>query len=218
MDEPGAPGQWTFAFVDLAGFTALTQTHGDVAAADLATAFAEVAEEQLGPGDRLVKSIGDAVLLATPGPREGLGVVRRLIAACNELEGFPVARAGLHHGPAVERGDDMFGAAVNLTARVAGQASGAQVLATAEVAAAAEAGHLQVSSLGAFELRNIAEPVELFEIGLMSESTPTVDPVCRMQVRRGSAAGHLRHEGRDLWFCSLECVAAFAASPDRFLR
>ena len=42
-----------------------------------------------------------------------------------------------------------------------------------------------------------------------------IDPVCRMQVARADAAGRLRHRDRDYWFCSLRCVAAFAADPDR---
>ncbi|UMG92241.1 hypothetical protein [Nocardioides sp. TF02-7] len=57
--------------VDLAGYTALTETHGDEHAADLATKFARLAEEQLDTGDRLIKTIGDAVLLATPSPCYG---------------------------------------------------------------------------------------------------------------------------------------------------
>lgn len=215
-DEPTARG-WTFALVDLAGFTALTESHGDEQAADLAVTFAELAESHLGPGDRLIKTIGDAVLLAARGPTEGLTLVRRLLGSCYELDGFPVARAGLHHGSAVERGNDMFGAAVNLSARVAGQASGGQVLATAEVAEAARVELTPVTSMGHFELRNIAESIELFDIALVSlPDDGAIDPVCRMRLERRKAAGRLTYDDRDYWFCSLECVASFAAAPQRF--
>ena|SRR5437660_787955 len=79
--------------------------------------------------------------------------------------GFPVPRAGVHHGPAVERGGDVFGAAVNLAARVTGQAAGDQVVVTASVVAAATELGLEVVSLGRRGLRNLAEPVELFDGG-----------------------------------------------------
>ena len=58
----------TFSFVDLAGFTALTEAHGDLDAADLLGRFIGLARASLSAGDELVKSIGDAVMLASPGP------------------------------------------------------------------------------------------------------------------------------------------------------
>lgn len=207
--------EWTFAMVDLAGFTALTEAHGDDDAADLAVRFAELATERLGPGDRLVKPIGDAVLLASPSPSAGLALVTGLLEDCSRLPSFPVARAGLHHGPAVERNDDMFGAAVNLTARVAGQAAGGQVLATSTVAEVARQSGVPVRGVGCFELRNVAQPYELFELELCGHHAgAAVDPVCRMRVDPVSAAGMLRRDGEEFWFCSLECAARFVRSPD----
>jgi class 3 adenylate cyclase len=123
----------------------------------------------------------------------------------------------LHHCPAVERDGDLFGAAVNLTARVAAQAFGGQVLATEEVAEAARAADIATVALGSFSLRNLLQPVELWEIHLCPlPSGGAVDPVCRMRIDRAQAAGRLRHSGTDCWFCSLECVAAFATDPTHF--
>lgn len=207
--------EWTFILIDLAGFTALTEAHGDDRAADLAVGFAELAEAQLGPGDRLVKCIGDAVLLASPDPVQGLSLTRRIMAACTELDGFPVARAGLHHGSAVERGGDMFGAAVNLTARIAAQAAGGQVLASGAVVQADHEEELEARLLGEFELKNVSEPIALYEIAMIDHAA-TVDPVCRMQVHPRQAQGPLRLDSTEYWFCSLECAAVFASSPDRF--
>lgn len=124
----------TFAMVDLAGFTALTETHGDEHGADLAVGFADIARGELSTGDRLVKTIGDAVLLASVSPTAGLELVRRILTECYRRDSYPVARVGLHHGPAVQRRDDFFGTSVNLAARVASLAAGGQVLATSEVA------------------------------------------------------------------------------------
>jgi len=212
-----SPSAWTFAMVDLAGYTALTETHGDEHAADLAVRFADLATDCLDEGDRLVKPIGDAVLLASANPVQGLVLVERLLKACAGLEGFPLARAGLHHGPAAERAGDMFGTAVNLAARVAGQAAGGQVLATRLVADAGRRRGLQVSSIGDIGLRNLTEPQELFDIDLgLGRPRGGTDPVCRMWVAHADGAGHLRHGGHHYCFCSLECAARFATQPELY--
>ena len=210
---------WTFAMVDLAGYTALTETHGDDLAADLAVAFTGLARANLADGDRLIKPIGDAVLLASTGARSAVTLVDRLLTASAELDGFPLARAGLHHGPAVERDGDMFGAAVNLAARVAGQAAGGQTLTTREVAdAARDLGH-PVTRIGTVALRNVSEHHELFEIGIgPATRSGSVDPVCRMWVDEAAAAGHLRYRDDEYWFCSLECARRFASEPEVHAR
>lgn len=215
MSVPRGEIDATFGFVDLAGFTALTEAHGDREAVALLDRFEAMTTDALGPRDRLVKTIGDAVMLVFPGPDEAIDAVTRLfdVLAGSDL---PVARAGLHHGNAIERSGDYFGASVNLAARVAGQARGGQVLATHEVAAAARRHDTTVVDLGSYDLRNVAEPVELFQLELCPAAAGSaIDPVCRMQVARADAAGRLRHHDRDYWFCSLRCAAGFAADPDR---
>lgn len=94
---------------------------------------------------------------------------------------FLSSRRGLHHGPVVDRSGDLFGATVNLAARVAGQASGGQILATAVIAEAARDRGLRAVELGSFELRNVPEPVSLHEVdtGAVPHGA-VIDPVCRM--------------------------------------
>src|SRR6185312_8234508 len=90
----------TFGFIDLAGFTVLTESQGDDDAADVATRFAELTRAALAPGDRLVKTIGDAVLVASPTPDAALDLVERLLHSAGEDRSLPSLRAGFHHGPA----------------------------------------------------------------------------------------------------------------------
>ncbi len=209
--------EWTFTMVDLAGFTALTESHGDEHAADLAVGFAGLVRGQLGAGDRLVKSIGDAVLLASPEPEGALGLVGGILAACFAQDLYPVARVGLNHGPAVERDGDFFGAAVNLAARVAAQAAGGQVVATSTVAGVASDLGFTTQPLGDFVLKNVADRVALWDLGLQKASSEhSVDPVCRMLVDHAKSAGRLTHSGFLYWFCSMECVVSFAQDPTRF--
>jgi adenylate cyclase len=135
MDAPRVDR--TFAFVDLSGFTALTEAHGDTEAVATLARFRRLSREALAPGDALVKTVGDEAMLAFPGPHAAVAALRRLYEAALADENLPLLRGGAHHGTAVPDGDDFFGATVNLAARVAGRARGGQLLVTTDVALAA---------------------------------------------------------------------------------
>jgi class 3 adenylate cyclase/YHS domain-containing protein len=215
--------QTTFLFADIAGFTALTETHGDEEAAALVADFSAAVGEELGRvGGTQVKTIGDAVMgtIADPAAavRLGLCVTHDLLSG----HGAPAVRVGLHHGTAVERDGDYFGAAVNLAARVSAEAAGGEVLLTGATAAlAAEVEGVVYESRGRRELRNVRDPVELFaalRVGETDRAALPCDPVCRMAVDPDRAAGRLVHEGAAYFFCTLSCAAQFAQHPERFVR
>lgn len=207
----------TFCFVDVSGFTALTEAHGDSAAADLIQRFGELVQEALDDRGQLVDAVGDAVLVMHPTPAQAADFVARLFRRAASEPDFPALRAGLHHGPVVERDGRFYGATLNLAARVASQAHGGQVLGTGTVAEAVRARGIEASRLGPHALRNVRDPVDLFALEFEgAHTTSAVDPVCRMRVEPDRAPGRLRHEGVDYWFCSLACVAQFAASPETF--
>jgi class 3 adenylate cyclase/YHS domain-containing protein len=204
----------TFGFIDLAGFTALTEVQGDFDAADMATRFADLTRGALGERDRLVKTLGDAVLVTSPSPAAALDLVERILMAAAAEKSLPALRAGLHHGPAIERDEDVFGAAVNLAARVAAEAYAGEVLATAAVAAAANERGIPVVEIGAVALKNVSEPTVLSSLGFMLGAIESaIDPVCQAIVDRRSAVGQLCYERKFYWFCSLTCAAAFASNP-----
>lgn len=204
----------SFGFVDLAGFTALTEVQGDEDAADVATGFAKLVRASLDAGDRLVKTIGDAVLVTSPDPTRAVDLVERILMAAARDARLPALRAGLHHGEAVERQGDVFGAAVNLAARAAAEAHSGEVLGTEPIADAARSLGIPVAPLGNVLLKNVRKSVALFSLGLVVGATDTpIDPVCRQPVDRRGAAGRLRYRGLEYWFCSLTCAAAFASNP-----
>ncbi len=117
-----APYTGTFLFADIAGYTALTEAHGDDEAAELARAFCRaVSDAAAARGGEVVKTIGDAVMVRHDLSAEAVALG---LAAAHEVmagHGFPAVRVGMHHGPAVERDGDWFGATVNLAARVAAE-------------------------------------------------------------------------------------------------
>jgi adenylate cyclase len=195
----------TFLFADIAGFTALTEAHGDEEAVALVTRFAEsVAGELPAVGGQHVKTIGDALMLRVPDPGDAILLGIRIADGLLGQHGTPPVRVGLHHGDAVERAGDYFGAAVNLAARVSSVAAGGEVLVSGETAALVpELEGVVFESRGRHELRNVGEPIEIFAarpVGAASASLP-VDPVCRMAVDPERAPGRLLHDGRAYFFC-----------------
>ncbi|MAY96443.1 MAG: hypothetical protein CMH84_07880 [Nocardioides sp.] len=117
----------------------------------------------------------------------------------------------MHHGPAVQRGGDYFGQAVNLTARLAAHAAPGQVLGTDRIAEAARVADIGVEALGELKFKNVAEATPVHALSLSpAPSLETVDPVCRMLVDVHTAAGSLRHDGQEHWFCSLACLIRYA--------
>jgi class 3 adenylate cyclase len=150
------------AFLDLAGYTRLTEERGDEAAAELATALATLVQRtSRAYGGRPVKWLGDGVMFHFPrapsAVRSGLDMVGQAPAAS-----LPPAHVGISAGPIVERDGDFFGRTVNLASRIAGQAGPRQVLVSEDVVSAA-AGHpsLRFERMGTFELKGFAKPVPL---------------------------------------------------------
>jgi adenylate cyclase len=148
-------------FLDLAGYTRLTEEHGDQAAAELAETVAALVERMARVHrGTAVKWLGDGVMLHFPEPAEAvaaaLEAVERLPAA-----GLPPAHVGVAAGPVVVQGGDYFGRTVNLAARLAARAQAGQVLATAPVAEAAAVDGVAWTELGELELKGFAAPVRV---------------------------------------------------------
>jgi adenylate cyclase len=214
------PESGTFLFADIAGYTALTEAHGDADAAELAATFSlAISEIAAAGGAEVIKTIGDAVMVRHPVPSEAVTLG---LAAAHEVmpgHGFPAVRVGMHHGPAIAREGDWFGATVNLAARVAAMAAGGEVLVTGAVRRSA--GRLEAvefESRGEQRLRNVAVPVPLFAAVRDNRSIEArhLDPVCRMLVAEGREAGSFRHCGTLYRFCSLECGRRFLQDPDAY--
>ena len=208
----------TFLFADLAGFTALTEAHGDERAADLVADFCSRARGLLADyGAEEVKAIGDALMLRADDADAGVRLALRLVEEVGGRHGFPAIRVGVHTGPAVERERDWFGATVNIASRVANLAGADEVLVTrTTLDAISEPLHeLELSPRGSHRLRNLREPVELFSAGASAPAeTPRVtDPVCRMALDPAGASAQEKF-GRDTyWFCSTACADAFRRNP-----
>ena len=149
-------------FADLVGFTRLGEEVAPEQLGHLAVRLEALSSEVATPPVRLVKTIGDAAMLASPEPEPLLEAALMLIDAADaEGEDFPQLRAGAALGRAVPRAGDWFGRPVNLASRITAIARPGSVLAEREVHDAVQSAYAW-SYAGERRLRGIREPVRLF--------------------------------------------------------
>lgn len=202
-------------FVDLAGFTAVTEAHGDLHAVELVDLFEETLTRDLPDGGRLIKMIGDAGLLVFDDPSQAVTAILRIVNRASRDLTFPELRAGLHHGPVTWRRGDPYGSTVNIASRVTGQASGGQVLATAAVASRLAMNI--ATSIGSRKLKNLPEELELFEVTTSRTTAYHIDPVCQMRIALGAEGVAISMAGTVWHLCSPECATRFLANPSAYL-
>ena len=121
------------AFADLVGFTELGESVPVEELGSVAGRLSRLAGEACEPPVRLVKLIGDAVMLVSPEPEPMLETTLRLVERAAEDERYPPLRAGIACGQAVHRWGDWFGTPVNLASRLTTRARPSTVLVSAEV-------------------------------------------------------------------------------------
>ena len=121
-------------FADLVGFTRLGEEVPPDELGRLAARLEALASEVAEPPVQLVKTIGDAAMLASPEPEPLLDAALNLLDAADaEGEDFPQLRAGAALGLALPRAGDWFGRPVNLASRITSIARPGSVLAEREV-------------------------------------------------------------------------------------
>lgn len=147
-------------FLDLSGYTRLTEQEGDEAAASHATALAELVQEEVGPnGGRIVKLLGDGVMLHFADASRAAPVALRLVDRVPQA-GLPPARAGIAAGPMIVRDGDYFGRTVNLAARIADYARPREVVVSEEVVALS-GDDAEFREIGPVGLKGVDAPVTL---------------------------------------------------------
>jgi adenylate cyclase len=149
-------------FADLVGFTRLGEEIPPTELGHLAVQLETLASEVAEPPVKLIKTIGDAAMLASPEPERLLGAALSLIDAADAQGGdFPQLRAGAALGQALLRAGDWFGRPVNLASRITAIARPGSLLAAGELRDSAAEGY-RWSFAGERRLRGIREPVRLF--------------------------------------------------------
>jgi adenylate cyclase len=156
LDRPPA-----MCFLDLTGYTRLTEERGDAAAADLAARLAGlVRRSSQEHGGTPVKWLGDGVMFYFREPADAVLAALEMAAAVGSHD-LPPAHVGIHAGPVVFQEGDYFGKTVNIAARIADYARPGEVLVSQEVVDAADGGSVTFTEIGPVELKGVPGTLRL---------------------------------------------------------
>ncbi|HEV2825522.1 MAG TPA: adenylate/guanylate cyclase domain-containing protein [Actinomycetota bacterium] len=157
LDRPPA-----VCFLDLTGYTRLTEERGDEAAADLAARLAGLVRRSAQEhGGTPVKWLGDGVMFYFREPAAAVLAAVELVEVVGR-NGLPPAHVGIHAGPVIFQEGDYFGRTVNLAARIAEYARPGEVLVSQEVVDAADGGSVTFTAIGPVELKGVSGPLRLY--------------------------------------------------------
>ncbi len=147
------------AFCDLAGYTRFTEEEGEEEALSFIERFIEAVIETLPDDARVVKTIGDEVMIVG---QDVHALVDWAVGFQRLFDERPAPRIGIHQGPVIYRDGDYFGRDVNLASRVVARARGGEVLVTDSVVEAVkDSEHLAFEDIGTVKLKGFDEPREL---------------------------------------------------------
>jgi adenylate cyclase len=156
LDQPPA-----VCFLDLTGYTRLTEERGDEAAADLATRLATLVRRSAqAQGGTPVKWLGDGVMFYFREPAAAVLAALDMVEVVGR-QGLPPAHVGIHAGPVIFQDGDYFGRTVNLAARIAEYARPGEVVVSQEVVDAADGAPVTFTELGPVELKGVSGPLRL---------------------------------------------------------
>jgi class 3 adenylate cyclase len=193
---------------DLSGYSALTETHGAVTAADLIDKYISLAENCLVGDCRLHQQTGDEIMFVSDSSDVMLATAKQLAANTAKVEYFLQVHGGLHYGKVLKRGANYFGSTVNLAARIAAKAAAGSFYCSAEfINSITDKSACFFQSQGNHPLKNISEEKELFELNIDKIKTNYIDPVCRMLILHPANA--FRHPNEELYFCSSQCLNVY---------
>ncbi|MDR9451997.1 MAG: DUF4242 domain-containing protein [Acidimicrobiia bacterium] len=155
-------------FTDIEGSTDISTSHGDEVAVGLVRRHDQIVRDALQRFDgREVKHTGDglfASFVSVTRAVEATIAIQRGVAASSET-GPPLAvKIGLSAGEPVEDSQDLFGAAVNLAARICAHAQGGQTLVAGTVKDLAIGKDLHFVNEGEIGLKGFPDPIPLYEV------------------------------------------------------
>ena len=209
----------SFAFIDVSGFTELTESEGDERAVDVLTAFRALLRDICARrGVRIAKWLGDGAMLVCVDTRPLLETVLEIHYVVTEVSG-PVKtvsiRSGISSGDVIlMEGDDYIGHCVNVASRLCDLAPSSEAWASPAVME-----HLPSWGVAAREnpvsLRGVEKPVPASSIRMaLAGEDGSRDPICGLPLSHDSAE-EIAHDvrGSVVLFCSPGCVDTWRRRP-----
>jgi adenylate cyclase len=149
-------------FLDLTGYTRLTEERGDEAAAELAARLAGLVRRSAQAHDGMpVKWLGDGVMFYFRAPAAAV-LAALAMAEVVVSHGLPPAHVGIHAGPVIFQEGDYFGRTVNLAARIADYARPGEVVVSQEVVDTADKAPVAFTEIGPVELKGVPGTLRLY--------------------------------------------------------
>jgi adenylate cyclase len=153
-------------FLDITGYTRLTQEWGDDRAANLASMVERLVQRiSVQRGGKTIKWLGDGVMFYFDEPGDGVLAALEMVYGLADAE-LPPAHVGLHTGPVLFQEGDYFGQTVNLSARIGEYAGPGEVLVSQAVAEVSEGKGIRFGDIGPVELKGVSGPVHLLRANL----------------------------------------------------
>jgi adenylate cyclase len=149
------------AFADLAGYARLTVERGDEEALEAVERFVEAVAQTLPHDARVIKQLGDEVMVVATDP---VALTGWAVELQQQIDGErPPPRIGIHYGEALYRDGDYYGREVNQAARVVARAGGGEVLVTRPVVDMSSGmDGVVFKRIGEVGLKGFSDPTELF--------------------------------------------------------
>jgi class 3 adenylate cyclase/ABC-type transport system substrate-binding protein/predicted Ser/Thr protein kinase len=191
VGPPRAAQLRTFLIADVRGYTRYTQQHGDEAAAELASSFAELVAEAVAAHEgRVIELRGDEALAAFDSARQALQGALAVQAAVADRDLPRGVGIGIDAGEAVPVGKGYRGGALNMAARLCSLAGPGEVLASDAVVHLARAVPGVRYLQGRVErLKGIEHPVRVVEVVPQESAVALLRSVTRrLRGRRWPAA------------------------------
>lgn len=197
---------------DLSGYTALTETHGAVAAANLIDKYIGIVENCLIGDCHLHERTGDEIMVVSSSPDFLLATAVKIGKHTSNEENFLQVHGGLHYGKVLQRGNSYFGSSINLTSRIASKANAGRVWCSDEfVNALSDKSVFPLISKGNQVFKNVSIEKEVFELCIENKESVYIDPVCRMLILDpNNAISHPTEAGK--YFCSSDCLAIYSSN------
>ena len=199
----------TFAFLDLTGFTALTESEGDQRAVAVLGVFRAALRDICSRrGVRIAKWLGDGAMLVCVETTPLIEAALEMRSAIDSAPEDITVKCGITRGFVILlEGDDYIGHAVNVASRLCDLAQPHEVLAISTIVA-------QLPPWATCEgadrviVRGIEKPVEVVRLGVAeARSGSTPDPICQIPLTARTAADRRYDgDGRAVIFCSSSCA------------
>lgn len=150
------------SFLDVTGYTRLTEEHGDEAAAEIAEELRRMVERiAAGRGGHPIKWLGDGVMLHFPDPGAGVLASLEMVDKTGRA-GLPPAHVGLHAGPVLFHNGDYYGRTVNVASRIADHARPGEVLVSKAVVDGSGEVPVKFDEIGPVDLKGVTSPTLLW--------------------------------------------------------